>query len=227
MTLISCVCVFALNSGSFCLLENPALINNKWGNVGVSVVSVSVVWGFCFNWLCPFVLLWMLPYVGLFILILSYLPSLGPLLPLTPVVTSASLSSRWFVGVLCHEIVGHRSLAVPQENQMCVLGLSTIVSQSVGHSSKTETSAGPVSFGLTDEGKGGMGGWQESVFFNRASNWCSGAPKFENQCLKLTAQLLINATLSRRRQLGSWKISSVPYSGSVFGTCSSLYIHIL
>lgn len=104
------------------------------------------------------------------------------------------------VGVLCHEIVGHRSLAVPPENQTCVLSLSTIVSQSVGHSSKTETSAGPVSFGLTDEGEGGMGGWQESVFFNKASNWCSGAPKFENQCLKLTAQLLISATLNRRRQ---------------------------
>lgn len=70
----------------------------------------------------------------------------------------------------------------------------------------------------------GVGGMREAALLSKASNCCSCALRFENHCLQLTAQLLITAALNGSSQLaGSCKISSVCYSGSILGTCSTLY----
>lgn len=104
-----CMCGFGPNSASFCLLDNPALINNK-------CVGVSVVWGFSFNRVCPFVLLWACPVLDSS---LSYFPVVDPLLSRIPVVTSALLFSWWSVGVLRQESGTQKPGCATRESGMC------------------------------------------------------------------------------------------------------------
>ena len=100
--------MFAIKSGSFFLLGNPALIKEsiKWVNVAV---GVSVL-GFCLSLLYPFAFLWVLSSVRS----VSWQPLLGTPFPSRPFLTGASLFS-WCVGStvsweggigqgsLCHE----------------------------------------------------------------------------------------------------------------------------
>ena len=70
--------MFAIKSGSFCLLGNPALIkeSSKWVNVAVGVSLL----GFCLSLLYPFAFLWVLSSVRS----VSWQPLLGTPFPSRP-----------------------------------------------------------------------------------------------------------------------------------------------